>query len=204
MHSRRPLAWHEKITALCFTCADQPRLAAAPSSRTASATIWYWNIAQQRDYRSSAQCCWTLRVSVDRAARPSPHTRGKPRLLDVGRRILARDRFAPDSPLEGDGFELPVPRRHPGSWPISTRITRRDRFRKDGVRIRQLRACAALGRKWWARRRPALSVSDPRGRGSKKAGLALIGCCLIRLLRAGPADIEDIIHLKTGGPSVWG
>src|SRR5499427_3110254 len=32
----------------------------------------------------------------------------KPRLLDVGRRILARDRFAPDSPLEGDGFELPV------------------------------------------------------------------------------------------------
>src|SRR5262249_15913625 len=49
-----------------------------------------------------------LGVSVDRAVRPSPHTRGKPRLLDVGRRILARDRFAPDSPLEGDGFELPV------------------------------------------------------------------------------------------------
>src|SRR5262249_5639412 len=59
-------------------------------------------------YRSSARCCWTLRVSVDRAARPSPHTRGKPRLLDVGRRILARDWFAPDSPLEGDGFELSV------------------------------------------------------------------------------------------------
>ena len=36
--------------------------------------------------------------------------RGKPRLLDLERRIPARDRFAPDSPLEGSGFELPVPR----------------------------------------------------------------------------------------------
>src|SRR6516162_10287653 len=40
---------------------------------------------------------------------PRPHTRGKPRLLDVGRRIPARDRFAPDSPLEGRGFEPAVP-----------------------------------------------------------------------------------------------
>src|SRR5215831_12101596 len=46
---------------------------------------------------------------------PRPHTRGKPRLLDVGRRIPARDRFAPDSPLEGDGFELLVPR-HEKLW----------------------------------------------------------------------------------------
>src|SRR5215471_17697511 len=30
---------------------------------------------------------------------------GKPRLLDPERRIPARDRFAPDSPLEGSGFE---------------------------------------------------------------------------------------------------
>ena len=44
-------------------------------------------------------------VSADRGARPGPHTRGKPRLLDVGRRIPARDRFAPDSPLEETGFE---------------------------------------------------------------------------------------------------
>ena len=34
----------------------------------------------------------------------------KPRLLDLERRIPARDRFAPDSPLEQDGFELSVPR----------------------------------------------------------------------------------------------
>src|SRR5215467_9893294 len=86
--------------------AAQTRLAAVPPpSRTASATMRYRNIARQRHYRPSARCCWTLRVSVDRAARPSPHTRGKPRLLDVGRRILARDRFAPDSPLEVTGFE---------------------------------------------------------------------------------------------------
>jgi DNA end-binding protein Ku len=35
------------------------------------------------------------------------------RVIAASRRrkgILARDRFAPDSPLEGDGFELPVPR----------------------------------------------------------------------------------------------
>ena len=32
------------------------------------------------------------------------------RLLDVGRRIPARDRFARDSPLEGNGFEPSVPR----------------------------------------------------------------------------------------------
>ena len=80
--------------------AAHTRSAAPPPSRTASATMRYWNISRERHYRSSARCCWTLCVSVDRAAHPSTHTRGKPRLLDVGRRILARDRFAPDSPLE--------------------------------------------------------------------------------------------------------
>src|SRR3984893_14391441 len=57
----------------------------------------------------------------------------------IGRRSLQpRDRWFADSPLEGDGFELPVPRTTPGFWPISTRTTRRDRCRKKGVRIRQL------------------------------------------------------------------
>ena len=46
------------------------------------------------------RCCRALRFSADRAARLGPHTRGKPRLLDVGRRIPARNRFAPDSPLQ--------------------------------------------------------------------------------------------------------
>jgi len=40
-----------------------------------------------------------------------PDSNGKPRLLDLGTRIPARDRFAPDSPLEGTGFELLVPGR---------------------------------------------------------------------------------------------
>src|SRR3954451_14536094 len=38
-----------------------------------------------------------MRVSADRAARLSPHTRGKPRLLDVGRRIPARAGFGAKS-----------------------------------------------------------------------------------------------------------
>src|ERR1700721_3779857 len=79
-----------------------------------------------------------------------------------------RVRFAHDSLLEGDGFELPVPRTTPGFWPISTRTTRRDRCRKKGVRIRQLLVFAALGREWWARRRSVLSVSDPRERAARE------------------------------------
>ena len=68
-----------------------------PTSPAARGT----GISPGRDiYRPSARCCRVRRVSADRAARPSPHTRGKPRLLDLGRRIPARDRFAPDSPLE--------------------------------------------------------------------------------------------------------
>jgi hypothetical protein len=35
---------------------------------------------------------------------------GTPRLLDLKKGIPARDRFAPDSPLEGGGFEPSVPR----------------------------------------------------------------------------------------------
>src|SRR5437764_8101833 len=66
-------------------------------------------MARQRYYRRYARCCRARRVSADRAARPGPDTRGKPRLLDIGRRIPARDRFAPDSLLEGSGFERSVP-----------------------------------------------------------------------------------------------
>jgi hypothetical protein len=65
-------------------------------------------MARQKYHRPSARCCRVRRVSADRAARPGPHTRGKPRLLDVGRRIPARDRFAPDSPLEEAVMSEPV------------------------------------------------------------------------------------------------
>src|SRR5499427_1790739 len=112
-----------------------------------AATLRYWNIARQRHYRSSARCCWTLRVSVDRAARPSPHTRGKPRLLDVGRRILARDRFAPDSPLEGDGFELPVRGRgQSGCRPFWVGCA--------------LRSCAVRARRFWHSAVSATGLGD--------------------------------------------
>src|SRR6516225_280262 len=144
----------------------------------------YWNIARQRHFRSSARCCWTLRVSVDRAARPSPHTRGKPRLLDVGRRILARDRFAPDSPLEGTGFELPVPPKTPGLWPISTRTTRRDgsRKREFGSDSRLLAPrCGGSGGLGGG-----LCVPFPTpGDGQQESGLEPIGRHLVRLLRGG-------------------
>jgi hypothetical protein len=70
------------------------------SSPTSSPAMRYWNMARQRYYRPSARCCRALRVSADRAARPGPHTRGKPRLLDLERRVPAKVRFARDSPLE--------------------------------------------------------------------------------------------------------
>ena len=77
---------------------------------TAPAAQRYWNRGRQRYCRSLVRYCPTLRVSADRAANRAAHTRGKPRLLDVGRRIPTRDGFAPDSPLEGNGFERSVPR----------------------------------------------------------------------------------------------
>src|SRR6516225_1031170 len=68
-------------------------------------------MTQQRYHRLSARYS-RARVSLPtQAARPGPDNRGKPRLLDLERRIPARDRFAPDSPLEGDGFEPSVPQR---------------------------------------------------------------------------------------------
>src|SRR5215831_2647544 len=70
------------------------------SSPTSSPTVRYWNRARQRYHRLSARYS-RARVSLPtQAARPGPDNRGKPRLLDLERRIPARDRFAPDSPLE--------------------------------------------------------------------------------------------------------
>jgi hypothetical protein len=56
-------------------------------SRPHPPAVRYWNMARQRYYRPWARCCRVLRVSADRAARPGPHTREKPRLLDVGRQF---------------------------------------------------------------------------------------------------------------------
>jgi hypothetical protein len=51
-------------------------------SRACGTGIW-----PDRDiYHRKPRCCRALRVSADCAARPGPHTRGKPWLLGVGRR----------------------------------------------------------------------------------------------------------------------
>src|SRR6516162_980192 len=73
-----------------------------------SAAVRYWNWAGQRYHRLSARYSHA-RVSLPtQAARPGPDNRGKPRLLDLERRIPARDRFAPDSPLEEAVTSEPV------------------------------------------------------------------------------------------------
>src|SRR5215470_6214792 len=85
------------------------RIKSAAASPTSSPAVRYWNTARQRYHRLSARYS-RARVSLPtQAARPGPHNRGKPRLLDLERRIPARDRFAPDSPLGGTGFEPSVP-----------------------------------------------------------------------------------------------
>jgi hypothetical protein len=89
----------------------------AASSPTSSPEVRYWNRARQRYHRLSARHS-RARVSLPtQAARPGPDNRGKPRLLDPERRIPARDRFAPDSPLEQGGFEPSVPRQVDESFP---------------------------------------------------------------------------------------
>jgi len=89
-----------------ITAGRASAIRSAASSPTSSPAVRYWNRARQRYHRLSARYS-RARVSLPtQAARPGPDNRGKPRLLDLERRIPARDRFAPDSPLEGDGFEL--------------------------------------------------------------------------------------------------
>jgi hypothetical protein len=93
-----------------ITAGRASAIRSAASSPTSSPAVRYWNRARQRYHRLSARYSHA-RVSLPtQAACPGPDNRGKPRLLDLERRILARDRFAPDSLLEGSGFELSVPR----------------------------------------------------------------------------------------------
>ena len=130
---------------------------------TTSASLRYWNSARQRYCRQLVRYRKTLASLPTRSPSQQPRPARKAGFStfenDCGRET--------DCLLEGDGFELPVPRTTPGFWPISTRTTRRDRCRKKGVRIRQLLVFAALGREWWARRRSVLYVSDPRERPAR-------------------------------------
>jgi len=53
--------------------------------QTAPAALWYWNKGRQRNCYSLARYCSGLRVSADRAANRSPHTRAKAAVLDLQR-----------------------------------------------------------------------------------------------------------------------
>ena len=55
---------------------------------------------------------------------------------DLGTRIPARDRFAPDSPLEESGFEISVPPEIPSSAAAFHVSWRLRRSAEDGVRWR--------------------------------------------------------------------
>ena len=84
-----------------ITAGRASAITSAASPPTSSPAVRYWNRARQRYHRLSARYS-RARVSLPtQAVRPGPDNRGKPRLLDLETRIPARDRFAPDSPLEG-------------------------------------------------------------------------------------------------------
>src|SRR5215470_13892736 len=104
-------AMHRSLRRLLadITAGRASAIRSAASSPTSSPAVRYWNRARQRYHRLSVRYS-RARVSLPtQAARPGPNNRGKPRLLDLERRIPARDRFAPDSPLEEAGFEILVP-----------------------------------------------------------------------------------------------
>ena len=84
------------------------------------------------------------------AARPGPDNRGKPRLLDLERRIPARDRFAPDSLLEGSEFEISVPR-----YPRWSRASPRSAIRAE-------HRLSPKSSSLWTCRWRELGSSDPR------------------------------------------
>ena len=105
-----------------ITAGRASAIRSAASSPTSSPTVRYWNSARQRYHRLSARYSRARLSLPTQAARPGLDNRGKPRLLDLERRIPARDRFAPDSPLEGSGFELAVPRE---KWAARISSTRR-------------------------------------------------------------------------------
>ena len=91
-----------------ITAGRASAIRSAPSSPTSPLRCGT-GIGPDRDIAAFRPHIPAPRVSLPtQATRPGPDNRGKPRFLDLERRIPARDRFAPDSQLEGDGFELPV------------------------------------------------------------------------------------------------
>ena len=91
-----------------ITAGRAPAIRSAASSPTSSPAVRYWNRARQRYHRLSARYSRARVSLLTQATRPGPDNRGKPWLLDLERRIPARDRFAPDSPLEEAVTSEPV------------------------------------------------------------------------------------------------
>jgi hypothetical protein len=116
-----------------ITAGRASAIRSAPSSPTSSPAVRYWNRARQRYHRLSTRYSRACVSLPTQAARPGPDNRGKPQLLDLERRIPARDRFALDSPLEGYGFEPSVPRtkNSPQDGPLSKDSVPRETVNPD-------------------------------------------------------------------------
>src|SRR5215469_3829797 len=145
----------------------------AASSPTSLPTVRYWNSARQRYHRLSARYS-RARVSLPtQAARPGPDYRGKPRLLDLERRIPARDRFAPEPLLEGSGFEPSVPPQSRKNFCGSSAKPSAEHKRELGSMIQlmppQARSRGSVSREYRASRPTELAMEGPRcyepGRG---------------------------------------
>ena len=133
-----------------ITAGRASAIRSAASSPTSSPAVRYWNRARQRYHRLSARYS-RARVSLPtQAGRLGPDNRGKPRLLDLERRIPARDRFAPDSLLEGSEFEISVPR-----YPRWSRASPRSAIRAE-------HRLSPKSSSLWTCRWRELGSSDPR------------------------------------------
>ena len=96
-----------------------------------------------------------------------------------------------DSPLEGDGFELLVPRYESPGFSGALRLISLTFGPLPRVGIKP--ACAALPQEWWARLRPVLSASDPR----KRAGWRWSGAVLFAFFGAATVCFEpDVFRVR--------
>jgi Family of unknown function (DUF6481) len=95
---------------------------------------------EQRAAREAVGVAREARIAERKATKLAIEARQAAALAAaLGRRIPARDRFAPDSPLEGAGFELSVPRE--GSFfsrppPSTTPAVLLPRHRERGLALR--------------------------------------------------------------------
>src|SRR6516164_2679350 len=154
---------------------------ATPKSRALTSESWTNSSKRSASKPDRVKHPATL---PDRRASSAPATcAGKSRRHSARRRRGSARRFATDSPLEGDGFELLVPRYESPGFSGALRLITLTFGPLPRVDIKP--ACAALPQEWWARLRPVLRL-----RPSQESRLALVGCRLVRLLRGATACFE--------------